>query len=180
MRLTFKGFSLIELMIVIAIIGILAVVAIPNYQSYVKKSQIAEAIGILESTKTQMMESYNSTGNCPSSLKVGDLTVPPSNGSITVPIPGVNSIQNLVYGICTLGNCSASTTCSTPPCKCVAGAILSNNLGGGFLVIALLPPASSSNTYSFTCGLWSSAAPFAGTSLPYLPSSCNGTNINTL
>ena len=47
-----KGFPLIELMIVVAIIGILAAIAIPQYQNYVTKSQVTRAIGELGSYKT--------------------------------------------------------------------------------------------------------------------------------
>jgi len=47
-----KGFTLIELMIVVAIIGILAAVAIPQYQNYVAKSQVARVMGETGSLRT--------------------------------------------------------------------------------------------------------------------------------
>lgn len=52
MKNTQKGFTLIELMIVVAIIAILAAIAIPQYQNYVAKSQISRAIGEAASLKT--------------------------------------------------------------------------------------------------------------------------------
>lgn len=53
-----QGFTLIELMIVVAIIGILAAVAIPAYQSYTARAQAAEAFSLMDGLKTPMTESY--------------------------------------------------------------------------------------------------------------------------
>lgn len=62
---TQKGFTLIELMIVVAIIGILAAVAIPAYSDYLKRSQVAEALGLLAGLKTPTEEWYGSKGAWP-------------------------------------------------------------------------------------------------------------------
>ena len=58
-----KGFTLIELMIVVAIIGILAAIALPAYQDYTKRSKMAEVIGFMASAKTAVAETYASTNN---------------------------------------------------------------------------------------------------------------------
>ena len=63
MKKTQQGFTLIELMIVVAIIGILAAIAIPAYQDYTKKAQASEAFALLDGLKTSLGEHYHEYGN---------------------------------------------------------------------------------------------------------------------
>jgi type IV pilus assembly protein PilA len=60
-----KGFTLIELMIVVAIIGILAAIAIPAYQNYTIRAQVTEGLTLGDGFKTAIAEYYANTGNWP-------------------------------------------------------------------------------------------------------------------
>lgn len=63
MRKIQQGFTLIELMIVVAIIGILAAIAIPAYQDYTARAQASEAFSILDGLKTPMVEANSQDGS---------------------------------------------------------------------------------------------------------------------
>ncbi len=74
-----QGFTLIELMIVIAIIGILAAVAIPAYQDYTARAQVSEGMSLADGLKSPLMDAYTNTGTFPAS-GVGGI---PSSSSVT-------------------------------------------------------------------------------------------------
>ena len=60
-----KGFTLIELMIVVAIIAILAAVAIPAYSDYTNRAKVSEGLPLASSAKVAVSEYFSSTGNLP-------------------------------------------------------------------------------------------------------------------
>ena len=75
-----QGFTLIELMIVVAIIGILAAIAIPSYQDYTKRAHVSEGFSLASAAKTGVTEYYSSEGVWPATNADAGLA---SSGSIT-------------------------------------------------------------------------------------------------
>jgi type IV pilus assembly protein PilA len=75
---TSRGFTLIELMIVVAIIGILAAIAIPAYQDYVIRSQVSEAINLAGGLKIKVADIYAHDGTL-TAMNSGTLGIPPAN-----------------------------------------------------------------------------------------------------
>jgi type IV pilus assembly protein PilA len=84
-----KGFTLIELMIVVAIIGILAAIAIPQYQNYVARAQVSEALVLASGAKTAVAEHYMTTGSFPDDNEAAGLATSISGNyvdSVTVSV----------------------------------------------------------------------------------------------
>ncbi|WP_086981567.1 pilin [Vibrio aphrogenes] len=77
-----QGFTLIELMIVVAVIGVLAAIAIPQYQNYVKKAELGSALATIAALKINMEDGIASTGSFPN-YSSSQLGVSSSLGTIT-------------------------------------------------------------------------------------------------
>ena len=69
-----KGFTLIELMIVVAIIGILAAIAIPAYQDYTVRAQISEGLNLAAAAKAAVAETYLNRGTAPANRTQAGMT----------------------------------------------------------------------------------------------------------
>ena len=108
MKAVQKGFTLIELMIVVAIIGILAAIAIPAYQDYTVRSKITEGLSVAGSAKVAISEGYeandmagvaaaagavNASGAFTATKYVTAMTASTANGSILVTFDGAHIPQ---------------------------------------------------------------------------------------
>jgi type IV pilus assembly protein PilA len=99
-----KGFTLIELMIVVAIIGILAAIAIPAYQDYTIRSQVTEGLNLAGAVKAAVAESYANDGVWPANNLAAGITdaagtaaVIPSGKYVTAIQVNVGTID-ITYG----------------------------------------------------------------------------------
>ena len=140
-----KGFTLIELMIVIAIIGILAAIALPAYQDYVARSQMSEAMNLAGGQKSAVTEYHSNKGEWPSN----------------------NSLAGIAEASQINGRYVASVTVTTNGVitATMKSAGVSDKIKNATLTLTGKADATSAGSYVWQCNTPS-------TYVKYVPSSC--------
>jgi type IV pilus assembly protein PilA len=148
-----KGFTLIELMIVVAIIGILAAIAIPQYQDYIARSQVTRVVGEISAVKTNAEEVL---------LRGGTITIDPTDEGPSDFYVGFDQAKSNLVGTFTISNGGTGT----PTLVATLGGDSSAAVTGAIVNVT----RDASGVWS--CTIDASGAPSASWKDTYAPAGC--------
>jgi type IV pilus assembly protein PilA len=145
MKTVQKGFTLIELMIVVAIIGILAAIAIPAYQDYTARAQMSEALSLAAGLRTNISENFQINGDF-TGLTAGEFDLPDGAGTYT------NTVRHDAGGVITITMLGVAPTNAA--------------IRGGIWTLTPQEDVPNNRITGWRC------AAGAGLDVKYLPTSC--------
>jgi type IV pilus assembly protein PilA len=146
MRKLQQGFTLIELMIVVAIVGILAAIAIPAYQDYTVRAKVTEGLSLANSAKILVEDTFTSGGTPAMATILTGWTTPSTSIVTSVNPVNTTGVINITYN-----------TAAGP-------------MSGQ--VISLVPSLSAGNPITWTCGTGAAGVSATTALYRYLPQSC--------